>query len=89
MTYQDSLSPKVRSSLCERSINFDTYNADERQQVLHQRKQIAFTDGVLKDNVIPLCAAYGARESVDARKALDLLLELATSPIRPQGRCYI
>lgn len=75
LTFRDSLSPKVRSSLCERSISFSTYDANELRAVLEQRKEVAFQDDVLSDDVIPLCAAYGAQESGDARKALDLLLK--------------
>lgn len=75
LTFRDSLSPKVRSSLCERSVSFSAYDAGELQAVLRQRAEIAFEDGVLADDVIPLCAAYGAQESGDARKALDLLMK--------------
>lgn len=75
LTFRDNLSPKVRSSLCERSISFSTYDADELRAVLEQRKDVAFQDDVLTEDVIPLCAAYGAQESGDARKALDLLLK--------------
>ena len=75
LTLRDSLSPKVRSSLCERSISFSTYDANELRAVLDQRKDVAFQDGILSDDVVPLCAAYGAQESGDARKALDLLLK--------------
>ncbi|UPV77166.1 orc1/cdc6 family replication initiation protein (plasmid) [Halorussus limi] len=75
LTFRDSLSPKVRSSLCERQISFSTYDANELQDVLNQRHEVAFQDGALSDDVIPLCAAYGAQESGDARKALDLLLK--------------
>ncbi|WP_227357230.1 Cdc6/Cdc18 family protein [Haladaptatus salinisoli] len=75
LSYRDRLSPKVRSSLCERSINFPAYSADELREVLRQRESIAFQDDVLGSGVIPLCAAYGAQESGDARKALDLLLK--------------
>ena len=75
LTYRDTLSPKVRSSLCERSINFPAYTADELEEVLRQRRSIAFQNNVLDNGVIPLCAAFGAQESGDARKALDLLLK--------------
>ncbi|MFC4357757.1 orc1/cdc6 family replication initiation protein [Halobium salinum] len=75
LAYRDDLSPKVRSSLCERSINFSAYDAGELKQVLQQRQSIAFQNDVLESGVVPLCAAYGARESGDARKALDLLLK--------------
>jgi cell division control protein 6 len=75
LTFRDSLSPKVRSSLCERAISFSTYDANELRAVLEQRKRVAFKDDVLTDDVVPLCAAFGAQESGDARKALDLLLK--------------
>ncbi len=75
LSYRDRLSPKVRSSLCERNINFPAYDATELQQVLQQRADLAFQDDVVDEAVIPLCAAYGAQESGDARKALDLLLK--------------
>ncbi|KZN26048.1 cell division control protein Cdc6 [Haladaptatus sp. R4] len=75
MTYRDSLSPKVRSSLCERSIQFPPYDAEELQAVLQQRADVAFLDDILSDDVIPLCSAYGAQESGDARKSLDLLMK--------------
>ncbi len=75
LTFRDGLSPKVRSSLCERSISFSTYDANELRAVLDQRREVAFKDDVLTDDVIPLCAAFGAQESGDARKALDLLLK--------------
>jgi len=75
LSYREQLSPKVRSSICERSINFKAYDAIELREVLQQRKSIAFQDDVLEDDVIPLCAAFGAQESGDARKALDLLLK--------------
>ena len=75
LSYRERLSPKVRSSLCERSINFPAYDANELREVLRQRETIAFQEDVLQDDVIPLCAAYGAQESGDARKALDLLLK--------------
>ena len=76
LTFRDSLSPKVRSSLCEREISFKPYDANELRAVLEQRQKVAFEEGALADDVIPLCAAYGAQESGDARKALDLLLKV-------------
>ena len=76
LTFRESLSPKVRSSLCEREISFKPYDANELQAVLDQRRKVAFEEDALAEDVIPLCAAYGASESGDARKALDLLLKV-------------
>jgi len=75
LSFRDSLSAKVRSSLCEKEVSFPPYDAHELQKVLRQREQVAFHEGALADDVIPLCAAYGAQDAGDARQALDLLLE--------------
>jgi len=73
LTFSDRLSPKVRSSLCQKKIFFETYDADELREVLEQRAKIAFKDNALESGVLPLCAAYGRKQSGDAREALDLL----------------
>ncbi|MFC7143061.1 orc1/cdc6 family replication initiation protein [Halosimplex aquaticum] len=73
LAFRENLSPKVRSSLCDRNISFPPYDAGELEAVLQQRADVAFHDGALDDEVIPLCAAYGAQDAGDARKALDLL----------------
>jgi len=41
--------------------------------ILQRRAETAFTDGVLGEDVAPLCAAFAAQEHGDARRALDLL----------------
>lgn len=75
LDFRTRLSSKVRSSLCEKEVSFSAYNAQELQLVLNQRKAVAFQEGVIDDGVIEMCAAYGAKDSGDARQALDLLLE--------------
>jgi len=75
LTFREQLSSKVRSSLCEKEVSFSAYDANELRQVLKQREQVAFEDGTLDDGVIEHCAAFGAKDSGDARQALDLLLE--------------
>ncbi|QXJ27148.1 Origin of replication recognition protein Cell division control protein 6 [Saccharolobus shibatae B12] len=69
----DLLDPRVKSSLSEEEIVFPPYNAEELEDILTKRAQMAFRLGVLPDNVIRLCAALAAREHGDARRALDLL----------------
>lgn len=71
--FVDSLDPRVKSSLGEEELVFPPYNADELEDILRKRAQMAFNDGVVSDNVIKLCAALAAREHGDARRALDLL----------------
>lgn len=74
-SFRDDLSPKVKSSLCEQEIHFPAYDASDLQKILTQRAEVAFYDGVLDHAVIPLCAAYGAKDAGDARQAIDLLMK--------------
>lgn len=75
LDFRKRLSRKVRSSLCEKEVSFSAYQADQLQEVLRQREDVAFHEGVLGDDVIVRCADYGAKDAGDARTALDLLLE--------------
>jgi len=75
LNFRNQLSSKVRSSLCEKEVSFSAYNANELCKVLRQRESVAFQEDVLDSGVIEMCAAYGAKDSGDARQALDLLLE--------------
>lgn len=73
LKFTEYLDPRVQSSLGEEEIVFTPYNARQLEDILRQRAEIAFKEGVLGEFVIPLCAALAAREHGDARKALDLL----------------
>lgn len=72
--YDEKLDPRTKSVLGQRDIIFAPYNANQLKDILYQRAEKAFNIGVLEDIVIPLCAAYAAREHGDARKALELLV---------------
>jgi cell division control protein 6 len=74
-SFREDLSPKVRSSLCEQEIHFPAYDASDLQMILEQRVAVAFHDEVLEPGVIPLCAAYGAKDAGDARQSIDLLMK--------------
>jgi cell division control protein 6 len=73
LKFTEFLDPRVKSSLGEEEIVFPPYNAEQLTDILEQRAEIAFKDGVLADEVIPLCSAFAAQEHGDARRALDLL----------------
>jgi cell division control protein 6 len=73
LKFTEYLDSRVQSSLSEEEIVFTPYNARQLEDILRQRAEIAFKEGVLGEYVIPLCAALAAREHGDARKALDLL----------------
>jgi cell division control protein 6 len=73
LKFTEFLDPRVKSSLGEESMIFPPYNAEQLQDILGQRAEMALKPGVLEDSVIPLCSALAAREHGDARRALDLL----------------
>jgi len=73
VTFLENIDPRVRSSLGEEEFVFHPYNAIQLQDILKERCENAFKEGVVADGVIAKCAAYAAREHGDARRALDLL----------------
>jgi cell division control protein 6 len=73
LKFTDFLDPRVKSSLGEEEIVFPPYDANQLRDILDQRADAAMKQGVLTDDVIPLCAAFAANEHGDARRALDLL----------------
>jgi cell division control protein 6 len=73
LKFTEFLDPRVKSRLGEEKLVFPPYNAEQLQDILHQRASLAFDEGVLEGGVIPLCAALAAQEHGDARRALDLL----------------
>jgi cell division control protein 6 len=73
LKFTEFLDPRVKSSLGEEEIVFPPYNAEHLNDILQKRAEIAFNDGVLTGDVIPLCSAFAAQEHGDARRALDLL----------------
>jgi len=74
--------PRVLSSFQPRKINFSPYNARQLIEILEYRAEKAFHDGVLEDEIIPLCAAMAAQRNGDARYALELLTFAADIAIR-------
>ncbi len=73
LKFTEFLDPRVRSRLGEEKMVFPPYNAEQLKDILYQRSQLAFNDGILENGVLPLCAALAAQEHGDARRALDLL----------------
>ncbi|MBS3073001.1 orc1/cdc6 family replication initiation protein [Candidatus Pacearchaeota archaeon] len=73
LTFLDGLDPRVRSSLSEEELVFPPYNALQLKDILNERSNRAFKEGVVDEGVIAKCAAFAAREHGDARRALDLL----------------
>jgi cell division control protein 6 len=73
LKFTELLDPRVRSRLSDEKIVFPPYDADQLKDILRQRANIAFEEGVIEEGVIGLCAAVEAHEHGDARRALDLL----------------
>lgn len=75
LSFRNDLDRRVQSSLCEREIQFSTYESGQLREIMKARAKKAFVDEALEDGVIPLCAALVTSEGGDARKGLDLLYE--------------
>lgn len=73
LRFKELLDPRVISSLSEEEVVFKPYTAPELKDILLERAKASFTDGVLSDGALNLCAAFAAAEHGDARRALDLL----------------
>ncbi len=73
LKFTNRLDARIRSRLNEEKILFPPYDALQLQDILRDRAQAAFRDGVLEPGVVERCAAYAALENGDARRALALL----------------
>jgi archaeal cell division control protein 6 len=71
LKYGDRLDTRVESSFAPDEIVFPAYDANQLGDILDRRRD-AYHDGVLSEDVIPLCSAFSAQEHGDARRALDL-----------------
>ncbi|GAB3678529.1 Cdc6/Cdc18 family protein [Halopiger thermotolerans] len=89
LKFTDFLDPRVKSSLGEEEIVFPPYDANQLRDILEHRSDVAFKDGALSDDVIPLCAAFAAQEHGDARRALDLLRTAGELAERSQAETIV
>jgi len=71
--FTEIIDTKLRSSLCEEEVYFPSYTANQLRDILRPRAETAFADGAVSDDVVPVCAAFAAREGGDAGYAIDLL----------------
>lgn len=69
----EGLDPRVRSRLSQESVIFPPYNASELRDILQYRVENIVKKGFIDESALNLCAAIGAQEHGDARKALDLM----------------
>lgn len=73
LTFKEKLDPRTKSSLCEREMVFDPYNATELREILSERCDVAFKQDSVTEGAISLAAALSAQESGDARTAVMLM----------------
>jgi len=73
LKFKEKLDPRVISRIGKEHIVFPIYDASQLRDILYKRAKVAFQEGVLKTDVIPLCAKLAYEEHGDARKALQLL----------------
>lgn len=73
LDFKGLIKSRVTSSLNDKEIVFPPYNASQLTDILNERAEMAFFEGVVESDVIPLCSAMAAKEEGDARFALDLL----------------
>ena len=73
LDFKGLIKSRVNSSLNDREIVFPPYGANQLADILSDRVKLAFKEGVVKEDVVPLCSAMAAKEEGDARFALDLL----------------
>ncbi len=72
-SFLDGLDARVRSRLNQESVIFPSYNASQLRDILMERLSLGNVLNLVDDSGVNLCAAIGAREHGDARKAIDLM----------------
>lgn len=73
--YLNKLSPHVRSRFTPDELVFNRYDAEQITNILLARVPMAFQENTIKTGVVSRIAALTARESGDARQALDILMK--------------
>lgn len=73
LMFKEKLDPRTKSSLCERELVFNPYNANELKEILSERCAIAFRPAAVTEPAILLASAIAAQESGDARTAVMLM----------------
>jgi cell division control protein 6 len=71
--YPDQLSLRIRRNLNATKIHFNLYDASDLRAILDYHCDLAFKNGVVNDDVVPLAAALTAQATGDARTGLTLL----------------
>ena len=86
-SFLDGLEPRVRSRMNQESVLFTPYNASDLRDIISFRLNGIVRKDTVSESAVNLCAAIGAQEHGDARKALDLMriaIEIALREGREQ-----
>ncbi|MCX6769196.1 MAG: AAA family ATPase, partial [Candidatus Micrarchaeota archaeon] len=67
------LDARVRSSFVQHTLSFNQYTVPQLKEILGQRAKLAFFEGALDSEVIPLCSAIAHNQNGDARVAVRVL----------------
>jgi cell division control protein 6 len=79
------LDPRSRSRLNCQTLEFNSYNAAQLEQILEKRVEQAFRPGSVPDSVITKIAEQVAENSGDCRQALSLLLQAGREAERKEA----
>ena len=71
--YEEQLSESTIDEVDPKDIFFPSYNADELQDILEERVDLAFRNGNVGGGVVPLAAAMAASDQGNARQGIKLL----------------
>jgi cell division control protein 6 len=69
--FMQDIDGRADSSFNPRDVYFPDYDANQLREILKNRRD-AFRQEALKEDVIPIVAAFAAQSHGDARKAIDL-----------------
>lgn len=88
LTYGRELSPRIKSSLTEREIEYEPYDGPEIESILSYYADLALREDSYTQGVISYISAVVADDTGDARMALDLL-QLAIEVARDEGEARV
>lgn len=80
------LDPRSRSRLNCQTLQFNSYNTAQLEQILNKRVEQAFRPGTVPDEVIEAIAKEVATESGDCRQALETLLRVGKKADRADNQ---
>lgn len=72
--FHTRLDSRIRSSFIQHTLKFSPYSVPQMKEILGRRAKMAFFDGALDGETVPLCSAIAVKRGGDARVALALLL---------------